>query len=143
MIFFLFHIRVLFLDTLLLLRKQRSSAKSVCVPQLHIFSIWGKKKKIFLSLLLTYGVCHINHWWRTCSGIHVIWVTGLFYIASVFQIHAFPSYKAQTFYLEISQFFQRRAVFCQVFSSERCKNVTNDPQVIIQVLQHAVFLQLV
>lgn len=43
MIFFLFQIQVLFLDMLLLLRKQRNSAKSVCVPQLHIFSIWGKK----------------------------------------------------------------------------------------------------
>lgn len=47
MIFFLFQIQVLFLDMVLLLRKQRNSAKSVCVPQLHIFSIWEKKKKDF------------------------------------------------------------------------------------------------
>lgn len=45
MIFFLFQIQVVFLDTLLLLRGWRNSAKSVCVPQLHIFSIWGKKKE--------------------------------------------------------------------------------------------------
>lgn len=92
----------------------------LCTTVTYFFHL-GKKKKIFLSLLLTYGVCHINHWWRTCSGIHVMWVTRLFYIVSISQIHALPSYKAQIFYLAIAQFFQRRSVFCQVFSSETCK----------------------